>query len=50
MLLKLILIGVLGYFLVRLVFKPAALKESRRNKIPPEKPDRDDYIEYEEVE
>lgn len=48
---KLILIGTLGYFLMRMVFKPQTLKENHQDKIQKkESPTHDDYIDYEEID
>ena len=52
MVFKLILIGTLGYFLMRMVFQPKELKENRREKIQKKESSlhKEDYIDYEEVE
>lgn len=52
MLFKLILIGTLGYFLMRMIFKPKELQDSHRDKIQKKETPRhnEEYIDYEEID
>lgn len=52
MLFKILLLAALGYFFVRLVYKPAELKDNRREQIRPDHQTNqdDEYVDYEEVE